>query len=165
MTFDFDSYYAGLFTRTNYFDNYLDIYPNPGEKRNKAKIIPLLAKNINEKDSISLACTLGVAYLDGADKDYTDLLLSVLNADWHILIEDIIEVLELTKDPKAVDSLYEAALDFRDYDDFRSIGKKSIWALITINTPEAWEKLSLLAQVDDEIIKENANLSLRNRKK
>ncbi|WP_222594656.1 hypothetical protein, partial [Sphingobacterium faecium] len=72
---------------------------------------------------------MAVLSTDGADSDYTDILLQLLDEKWHISEEDIITVLELIKDPKSVNKLYEFALDVPDYDEMRAIAKKCIWAL------------------------------------
>jgi hypothetical protein len=163
--FDFSTFYKGLFHRTDYFDGYLDKYPEGREKKNKEQIINLLNENLRLKDSGGLAHTLTVAYLDGVDEDYTDLLLYLLKQDWHQLQEDVIDILEMTKDPKSIDTLYKFAINIPDYDDGRSIAKKCIWALGSINTPEAIEKLTLLKSFDDPIIKKAAIMELEHKTK
>jgi len=47
-----------------------------------------------------------------------------------------------------------------DPDDMRAIATKCMWALSTINTPEGIQKLQLLGNDDDLIIKENAAFQL-----
>jgi hypothetical protein len=158
--FDFQKFYNGLLHRTNFFDNYLDQFPEGRLKRYKTETLTLLKENIKNKDEKGLATTLGVIFLDGADEDYTDLLLSTLDEDWHKLKEDIISVLELTKDPKSIQRIYEAAINIPDYDDGRSVAKKCIWALGAINTASSKEKLKLLQMSDDPIIRKAATMEL-----
>ncbi len=158
--FDFWKFYKGLLNRTDYFDNYWEQFPDGRHLQFKKETLSLLKENVTNKDDKGLANTLAVIYNDGADRDYTDILLQLLDEKWHTSEEDIISVLELIKDPKSVDKLYEVALDVPDYDDMRAIAKKCIWALSAINTPEAIQILKLLGKVDDPIIKENAAFEL-----
>jgi hypothetical protein len=158
--FDFWKFYKGLFSRTDYFDNYWEQFPKGQRLQFKEETRSLLKDNATNKDEKGLANTLAVICNDGADSDYTDILLQLLDEKWHTSEEDIISVLELIKDPKSVDKLYQVALDVPDYDDMRAIAKKCMWALSAINTPEAVQKLQLLENVDDLIIKENATFQL-----
>jgi hypothetical protein len=158
--FDFWKFYKGLFSRDDYFDNYWDKFPEGRHLQFKKETLSLLKNNVTNKDEKGLANTLAVLCNDGADSDYTDILLQLLDEKWHISEEDIISVLELIKDPKSVNKLYEVALDVPDYDEMRAIAKKCIWSLSAINTPEAVQKLKLLTKVDDPIIKENAIFEL-----
>lgn len=158
--FDFWKFYKGLFNRDDYFDNYWDKFPEGRHLQFKKETLSLLKNNVTNKDEKGLANTLAVLCNDGADSDYTDILLQLLDEKWHISEEDIISVLELIKDPKSVNKLYEVALDVPDYDEMRAIAKKCIWSLSAVNTPEAVQKLKLLTKVDDPIIKENAIFEL-----
>lgn len=158
--FDFWKFYKGLLDRTDYFDNYWEQFPEGQRLKFKKETLSLLKENVKNKDQEGLETTLAVLFYDGADNDYTDILLQLLDEKWHISEEDIISILELIKDPKSIDKLYEFAIDFPDYDEMRAIAKKCIWALSAINTPEAIQKLKLLEKVDDPIIKENATFEL-----
>jgi hypothetical protein len=159
--FDFWKFYNGLLNRTDYFDNYWDQFPEGERLQFKEETLSLLKENVANKNERGLANTLSVICNDGADGDYTDILLQLLDETWHVSEEDIVSVLELIKDPKSVDKLYEVALDVPDYDDMRAVAKKCIWALSAINTPEAVQKLKLLEKFDDPIIKENAAFELK----
>jgi hypothetical protein len=156
MMFDFWSFYKGLFKRTNYFDNYLDKFPEGNSRKFKKETLLLLEKNVKERDSLALSNTLTVIFKDGADEDFTDLLLLLLDEDWHTSEEDIVELLEIIKDPKATNKLYEVAINVPDYDEMRALAKKCMWALSSINTNESIEKLKKLAKSDDSLIAENA---------
>ena len=133
-----------------------DVFPQNRLFRYKKETLELLKEYVENRDGKSVSYLIAILYWDGADQDYTDLLLKLLDEDWHQSEEDIIEVLEIIKDPKSIDKLYEVAINIPDYDEMRAIAKKSIWALGAINTPEAIDKLNLLASMDDWIIKENA---------
>ena len=158
--FNFWKFYSGLLNRTDYFDDYWEQFPEGKRLQFKEETLSLLKDNAANKNSKGLANTLAVIYNDGADFDYTDILMRLLDEKWHTSEEDIICVLEIIKDPKSVNKLYEVALNIPEYDDMRAIAKKCMWALSAINTPEAVKKLKLLKNVDDIIIKENATFQL-----
>lgn len=158
--FDFNKFYQGLLNRTDYFNNYWEQFPSGRLMRYKKETLSLLKENIKSKDEKGLSCTLAVIYNDGADEDYTEILLQLLDEKWHTSEEDIVGVLELIKDPKSVDQLYEVAINVPDYDDMRALAKKCMWSLSAINTPEAIQKLKLLQSCNDPIIEENATFQL-----
>lgn len=135
-------------------------FPSDNNFKFKKEILQLLEENIQNKDKMGLWATIVIISVDGADKGYTLTLLDLLDANWHISEEDIVTLLESIKDPTSVDKLYEVALNVPDYDDMRALAKKCMWALSAINTPEAVEKLRLLQQMDDVVIKENATFQL-----
>ncbi|WP_374950992.1 HEAT repeat domain-containing protein [Mucilaginibacter sp.] len=156
MTFDFEEFYSQLLEDKIYFDD----FPKGRLSQFKSKTLPLLKKNVRERDQNGLSATLAVIYYDGGDQDYTDILLNLLDQKWHILIEDIVEVLGKIKDPKTVNKLYEVAINVPDWDEMRGLAKKCMWALSAIGTPEAIKKLEQLQSMDDWIIKENATFQL-----
>lgn len=158
--FDFWKFYKGLLDRTDYFDNYWEQFPKGRLLRFKAETLSLLSENVKSLDAKGLSNTLAVIYNDGADDDYTAILLSLLDESWHTSEEDIVGILELIKDPKSIDKLYDVAVHVPDYDDMRALSKKCMWALSAINTPEAINKLELLQKSSDPIIKENATFQL-----
>jgi hypothetical protein len=159
--FDFWKFYNGLLSRTDYFDNYWEQFPKGQQLQFKEETLSLLKDDVINKNEKRLANTLAVIYNDGADSDYTDILLQLLDKKWHTSEEDIVSILELIRDPKSVDKLFKVALNVPDYDDMRALAKKCMWALSAINTPEAIQKLRLLEEVDDTIIRENATFQLK----
>jgi hypothetical protein len=158
--FNFLEFYNGLKNRTDYLDGYWDCFPAHGFKF-KQETFSLLNENIKAKDGVGLSHTLGVIAWDGADRDYTGMMLSLLDENWHISGEDIVSILGLIKDPDSVNKLYEVAVNVPDYDEMRAMAKKCMWALAAINTPTAIEKLFLLTELDDYIINENACFHLK----
>jgi hypothetical protein len=72
------------------------------------------------------------------------------------------------KSPQTIECLYKTALtqfDYLEFDEAFALAVKCIWALGDINTIEARQKLELLTQSENKIIKENAIQQLnRNRK-
>jgi|LakMenE18May11ns_1017448.scaffolds.fasta_scaffold9721521_2 hypothetical protein len=160
--FDFWKFHKDLINKTNYFiDDYWDQFPKGHNCRYKEKTLSLLKDNVAKKNRNDLPSTLAIIFHDGADKDYTDILLQLLDEKWHESEEDIISILELIKDPKSVDKLYEVAINIPDYDDMRGVAKKCMWALSAIRTTEAVQKLEMLEKNDDPIISENATFQLK----
>lgn len=157
---DFWKFYLGLSSRSDHFDDYWERFPTGHLFQFKRETLFLLRENVSNRDPIGLANTLAVICRDGADSDYTEILLNLLDETWHISEEDIVEVLELIKDPKSIEKLYEVAVNIPDYDEMRALAKKCMWALSAINTPEAIHKLKLLQNSVDPIIKENASFQL-----
>ena len=127
-------------------------------------VLDLLEKAYSEKNSNDIEFILSIidifdVFSTAYQKEYKELLVKLLAADWHVYHEDIAHSIQRLKIPEAVDCLYETALKqfkYRDYDDFSVLAVQCIWALGDIGTQEAIEKLKLLAQLDNEIIKENA---------
>lgn len=100
-------------------------------------------------------------------EEFVDILITLLQETWHYGHESIVWALQEIKSPRTVDILYETAIvkvPYLDYDDtgHNSLRLHCIWALGEINTPEAKEKLKLLAQSDIPILKEKATYVLRN---
>lgn len=159
--FDFWQFYKGLFGRTDYSDNYWGQFPM-GKFQFKNETLNLLKDNLQAKDEHSLRQTLGVIFYDGADEEYTELLLTLLEEDWHMLEEDIVLILQMIKDPRSINKLYELIIHPPFEDDLRSMSRKCILALKEINTPESIGKIRLLQNSDDEIIQYCANEALKN---
>lgn len=160
--FDYSRFYNGLFNRIDLFDNYWDKFPKGQQKLYKTENLNLLKRNIEERDAVGLSHIIAIIIHDGADSDFTHLLLPLLNESWHTAVEDIISVLEIIKDPNSVNDLYIRTINVPEYDDMRAIAKKCMWALFEINTTESKDKLILLSKIDDEIISENADFHLKN---
>lgn len=160
MTFDFDKFYSGLLKRDDPFDNYWDRFETTGNLEFKEKTLKLLEENLKLRDEKGLNCTLGVLFRDGIDKDYTELLISLLGQNWHSEEEDIVSLLEDLSDPRSIDVLYKVAIQIPEDDEMRALAKKCMWVLSSINTDEAIQKLKLLQISGDPIIMENATFQL-----
>lgn len=123
---------------------------------NTKDIINEIKNAIIAKDGGLIECLIILAWQDGLNQEYTQVLCELLAEDWHESAEDIAMMLEEIRDPLSVESLYERALKIPEYDDGRSLAKKCIWALKAINTEQAMEKLILLTHSADHIISEAA---------
>lgn len=69
---------------------------------------------------------------------YTDVLCDVLSQQRDdVNSEDIVDALAEIRDPAAVTCLREALFWEPDWDEFRNLAVKCIWALAAIGTPDA----------------------------
>jgi len=77
----------------------------------------------------------------------------------HHKHEDLAFLLEKKHSPKLINRVYDLAvmeLDYTKEDEFFNIARKCTYALGYTNTPKAKEKLELLAQNENELIREYA---------
>ena len=91
--------------------------------------------------------------------EYLEILNQMLIADWHYQHENIAMLLQKMKSPSSVDYLYKEILiqrKYLDYNDNESKIVKCLYALGDIGTDDALEKIKLLAENDNEIIRQNA---------
>jgi hypothetical protein len=123
-----------------------------------------LQESITLRDDITVSNLCLVSGADGINREFTKIFCELLKENWHDSHEDIIMILEELKDPDSIDCIYQTSLNIPNYDDGRSLAKKCIWALAAINTSKANEKLILLSNSDDQIIKEAAKMQLDHQK-
>jgi hypothetical protein len=123
-------------------------------------VLQLLEKAYRKKNAEDVENILFLANIFNLiSKEYAQILMKLLKTDWHCKHEDIVLIFKQLKMPEAVDCLYETSLKlfkYLEYDDFFALPVKCIWALGATNTAKSKEKLKLLAQSSNEIIKENA---------
>ena len=93
------------------------------------------------------------------------LLIKILAYLNHYNHEDIVRLLQQARDSRAVDALYNAALNIpeyqADYDDGAALARKCTWALADIGNEEAYHKLQLLAEHNNPEIAGYAHKRLR----
>lgn len=126
----------------------------------KIDLIDALQRSLNDENEEELETIISICFYDGVDKDFTDVFCKLLELDWHCCHEDIVLLLEEILDPKSVHCLYKTVMNVSDYFDGRSLVKKCIWTLGAINTVEAIEKLNLMLEIEDEVIKEVVTMQL-----
>ena len=143
---------AGEEKTTLSFHDYIQVIPE-NRFRYTQDILQKISEAEANDDYWLLETLLSIASHDGLNKDDTRVLIHLLSQRWHHSHEDIAMMLEEIKDPSSVDSLYKRALDIPDYDDGRSMVKKCIWALVSINTDESWEKIKAIKEeLNDPIV-------------
>jgi len=93
------------------------------------------------------------------DDSFNELLIELAYDKRHYNHEDLAFLLEKKHSPKLINHVYDLAvmeLDYKKEDEFFNIARKCTYALGYTNTPKAKEKLELLAQNENELIREYA---------
>ena len=104
-------------------------------------------------DSVEEAVTS--AHRIGVREEFVPPLLMLLRSGGHFRHEDIVAALQDVKDPRAADTLFEAAAvqhGYLDYDEFFGLARKCTWALADIGTQEAKSKLEKIALSENPLI-------------
>lgn len=118
-------------------------------------VLSLLEDAARSQNADDIECALIVLSAAGIFPAAAPVLITILELPWHRKHEDAAHALQILKYPRAVDALYRAALanhDYLAYDEFGSLARKCTWALADIGTPEAFEKLQLLAKCGNSMI-------------
>ncbi|MBD2822911.1 HEAT repeat domain-containing protein [Xenorhabdus sp. 42] len=116
----------------------------------------------NDADAIDLFLYFGAVI--GYDYSCISLLNELILMQWHYKHEDLAIILQHYKHPSSIDSLYQVSnfeLEYLDFDDSYALAVKCIWGLGDIGTPEALEKLKILSESDNQIIRDNATNQLK----
>jgi hypothetical protein len=128
--------------------------------QNIGYIKELLEIAYTEKNSDDVEYLLFVGFMFNLfTQEYVDVLCNLIEAPWHQQHENIAMIFQSLKSPKTTEALYKTALteyEYLDYDESYALAVKCIWALGGINTDESREKLKLLTQSENEIIRDNA---------
>ena len=124
-----------------------------------------LEKAYNEKNGDSVDILISAIYMfELYSEKFVDILCKLTKEEWHGKHEDIVFYLQQLKLPSTIDCIYELATsNFEKYrwDDNFALVRKCCFALGDINTPKAKEKLELLLQSDEEMIREHAMEQLK----
>lgn len=118
----------------------------------------LLSKNADDLEHVLL---LGFHF--GFPEESAIVLCKLMLEEWHTQHENIALVLKDLRCPDSVDCLFSTALKkflYLEYDESNALAVKCIYALRAIGTDRAKEKLILLAEHNDEIIRSNAKRAL-----
>ena len=93
------------------------------------------------------------------DDSFNEFLIELAYDKRHCQHEDLAFLLERKHSAKLINRVYDLAvmeLDYKKEDEFFNIARKCTYALGYTNTPKAKEKLELLAQNENELIREYA---------
>ena len=109
----------------------------------------------DQRDVVNLEYSYTLASLAGPDREIGKTMCELLLEDWHGFQEWIVDYLETNKFVEAADALYQASLKTyrsREYDDYHALQRRCMYALVSLGTADAEEKLRLLAtHQDDEV--------------
>ncbi|HWZ81156.1 MAG TPA: hypothetical protein VNW47_00950 [Terriglobales bacterium] len=128
--------------------------------------LDLLEDAYRTLDSDGVMSGLFVGFRFGFLPNHLDVLCRLSEAEWHFSHENVVSALDNLRDQRAVDVLYRASLKLHPYlayDDCRALAVKAIWALGNLRDETADEKLRMLAQRDEKILREAALNQLRRR--
>lgn len=102
-------------------------------------------------------------YAVGLKSSHVEPLMNLLRLDWHTRHEDIVGLLQRSKDDRAIDLLFDTAtaqFDYLDYDEFEGLARSCIWALADIGSPRALAHINALANSDNVLIADYAKKRL-----
>jgi HEAT repeat protein len=131
------------------------IQHRPVSERDDDRILRGLEQAFAARDPGAAETALDEAFGCGLSPAFVPVLVALLGSPWHQRHEDIVRALQELRDPRAVDSLYQAALavhEYRDYDEFQGLARRCTWALADIGTAEAFSRLQALARSPDELV-------------
>jgi len=135
----------------NFFENDIERIKYIKSKLEKA-YIKKDEKNVN-------ILILAIFVFNLYSEDFIDILCKLTKEEWHERHEDIAIYFMEMELPSTVECLYKLAIsDFEKYrdDEYCQLVEKCCYALGDINTPKAKEKLELLLQSDEEMIRKHA---------
>jgi len=127
-------------------------------------IAAALLEALASKDAANVEHIMLLGFKFGFPDDCVEVLCKIMLQDWHNQHENIAMVLKDLRSPGSTDCLYqtvEAHFPYLDYDESYALGVKCLYALHAIGTPQAREKLALLASSSNEVISERAGRLLQ----
>jgi hypothetical protein len=138
----------------------------PSERDRKKLSQELLEEAWAGRSPTDVEYALIVLFSTGVLSANLDVLIRLADSEWHHSHEDVVSALGELRDKGAVDVLYRAALtrhEYLSFDEARALAVKAIYALGGISDASAEEKLRLLAQCDDQILRDQAEARLERR--
>ncbi|MFD2720948.1 HEAT repeat domain-containing protein [Hymenobacter monticola] len=140
------------FIEGNILSDELEVALGPIPLDTPSLLIALFESAVASEKAEEADEAIGIANGFKSDKDFgkraVPWLLALLAMPGHYYHEDIIGILQRIKDARAVDAVYEAALEYHsylEYDEYSGLARKCTWALADIGNEEAYAKLKLLA--------------------
>ena len=129
----------------------------------KEKKIELLKKSFEQaffqKSEDKIDDLVSTVIFFKLEVEFADILCRLSKEEWHNEHETIASILQWIHLPQTIDCIYELAIsNFEKYswDDNFALVRKCCFVLGDINTPKAKEKLKLLLQSDEEMIRKHA---------
>jgi hypothetical protein len=126
----------------------------------------LLSEAIESRNADDVECSMIVGYTFGFTERHLEALLLLVKEPWHVKHEDVVTALGKLRTPKAVDGLLSATKwvpDYLDFDESRALAVKAIWALGSIEGPEADAALNELLNDPDPIVAAGAAKQIERR--
>lgn len=124
----------------------------------------LLQEGLAQHDDRTIEAALTIGFHFGFQSSHLGPLIELVPATWHRVHENIVSALGDLKDPSSVPVLEHCARwipDYLEFDEFRALAYKSIWALGAIQGTEADAALQRLTNDQDPIVSENARVQVK----
>jgi hypothetical protein len=121
--------------------------------------LDLLRDATNRCDPIDVELALVVCFEFGFTDDHLQSLVELAFADWHKQHEDVATALGEIKSPSSIEALVHLAEHvprYLEFDEFRALATKAIWALHAVGGEESNRALESLSHSKDQIVAENA---------
>ena len=145
-------------------EEFLRRFPSAVERGKSALKWLQEACETRNADDLSYAFIIGGVF--GFAPEHKDILLHLIDEDWHYCHEGVVSALQTWPTPDTVDALFRATQwipKSLEYDDARALAVKAIWALGKIPGSEAEAKLETLARSENTILRQNAVEQLERR--
>lgn len=120
----------------------------------------------SQNNEVDVEFALYAGFHFGFTPVFLDILIRLSDAEWHCRHEDVVTALGELGETGAVEALYRAALKIHPYlefDDSRALAGKAIWALGKLADATADQKLRLLAEAGDPVVRAGAQKQLYRR--
>ena len=127
-----------------------------------------LEEAYNAQSAEDLECALTIGFAFGFAPDQKDILRRLVEVDWHCSHENVVSALKTWPTPETVEALFQATQwipKSLEYDDYRALAVKAIWALGNVPGSEAEAKLKALTESENAILQKNAREQLERRHK
>jgi hypothetical protein len=124
-----------------------------------ALTLRLLEAACRQKNPEDVSLGLAVGFVFGFVSVHKAILCNLAKVEWHQSHEDVISALDELRDAGLVDLFYEATQvipKYLEYDDARALAVKAIWALGNIGSRLADEKLQIISQSNNPILRDAA---------
>jgi hypothetical protein len=128
--------------------------------------LDLLRDASGRQDQLDVELALVVCFTFGFAAGCLDPLIQLAGEDWHFAHEDVVAGLDMLRSPQAIGALEHAAWwvpAYLEFDEFRALARKAVWALGAIPGPEARQALTGLLDAEDGIVREAAEDQLARR--
>lgn len=129
------------------------------ESEASGEALKMLTEALQYRDADGVEFGLLMGHHFGFSREFLDVLLRLAGENWHQQHESLVDTFAKTKWPESVEVLSTIAVtsyDYREYDDYCSLGVKCIYALAAIETREAILQLGKLARCGIAILEREA---------
>jgi hypothetical protein len=142
------------------------VHQFPSSLENGELALRWLDEAYRARSAEDLDCALAIGFTFGFAPAHKDILVRLVDADWHYSHEGVVSALQTWPTADTVEALFRATQwipKSLEYDDNRAWAVKAIWALGKIPGTEAEAKLETIARSDNAILRRTAEQQLERR--